>query len=129
MISYQVPYLFTIVCYIQKSGVVIQKKNRLVKAKVYFARCYRTNMDMLWCFYMILCMQWEIPGWVCLLCRHNGIDTERERAGGGCHSPGSALIIKICCTMVSFVQQSFNFVLVHLINGPAGVSFDFTIYI
>lgn len=70
-----------------------------------------------------------IPGWVCLLCRHNSIDTERERAGGGCHSVASALIIKICYTMVSFVQQSFNFVLVYLINRSSGTSFDVTVTI
>lgn len=83
-------------------------------------------MDMLWSFYMILCMQWESRGG-CVCFVVTIALTLRERAGGGCHSPASAaLIIKICCTMVSFVQQSFNFVLDHLINGPTGTSFDFT---
>lgn len=56
----------------------------------------------------MLCLQWGSQGG-CVCFVVTAALTECKRAGGRCHSAASALIIKICCTVVGLLRQSFNF--------------------
>lgn len=100
--------LFIVVCYIQMSGGNIPKKVDWSKLKSFCWVSKDKNGYALELICMMLCVQWGSQGG-CVCFVVTVALTESERAGGRCHSAASALIIKICCTMVGLVRQSFNF--------------------